>query len=341
MIRKIARCVLACLLGSVVLTGCSGQETEITDKTIERADEVLYNDVFLNVGFIQTGKESDWRDANTTDYFNRFTLENGYNLIYVDGNSEPSRQMKAFHDFVAQGVDYIILDPIVEDGWEESLLAAKEKEIPVLVVDRKVNCDSSLYDCWIGSDFTEEGRRAIRWLEDYLAQNGRENEALDFVILEGTEGASATIGRTKGILSEMEKHPNWHVVRMEAADFTQGGGKTVMERILREYPKFDVLISENDNMMFGAMNAMDQAGIMYGVDGDVITISFDALQEAFERMMERKLCVSVECNPLIARSVRQVIEDKEQGKMIRHECYVEEEVFSYENAARYIGSRRY
>jgi len=245
------------------------------------------------------------------------------------------------NDLITQQVDYIILDPIVESGWTEPLRLAKEKGIPVIVSDRMVNAEESLYTCWIGSDFEEEGHKAAKWLEDYLEESGRNEDAIRIVILEGTEGASAAIGRTKGLNAEIEKHANWEVIATRCANFTQGEGKNVMEELLQEDDDIDVLISENDNMMFGAMKAMDQAGVSYGVDGDVITISFDALHEAFEMMIEGKLMVSVECNPLIAGLSHEVIQKMEAGQEIDAVNYVEESVYTYENAANYIDGRRY
>ena len=142
-------------------------------------------------------------------------------------------------------------------------------------------------------------------------------------------------------MAEIEKHKNWRILTSQCANFTQGEGKNVMEEILKQYKDINVVISENDNMMFGAMKAMDQTGVKYGVKGEVITISFDALQEAFQLMMKGELMVSVECNPLIAASAERVIADLEQGKEVGKIQYVEESVYTYKNAAQHISNRKY
>lgn len=329
------------ILCAFIMSGCQKEEIQQESQTLVRANAPTYNEEYITVGFIQTGKESDWRDANTNDFLNTFTEENGYNLIYIDGNSDSDRQIKVINDLIRQKVDYIILDPIVESGWTESLIAAEEADIPVIVSDRMVDADASLYTCWIGSDFETEGHDAALWLESYLEREGRSNETINIVILEGTEGASATIGRSVGLHAEIEKHSNWNVLTSRCGNFTQGEGKTVMEEILKEYQNIDVVISENDNMMFGAMKAMEEAGISYGVNGDVITISFDALYEAFGLMMEGKLMVSVECNPLIAGLSHEAIQALEKGEEVEKVNYVEESVFTYENAAMFIEDRQY
>ena len=338
------RLIICLILVIVLAAGCTqytGQGTASHEKKLARSGGVSYGTDYITIGFIQTGKESDWRDANTKDYQTTFTKERGYNLIYIDGNSDSERQVKAMYDLISQGVDYIILDPIVEDGWEDALKLAKDSKVPVLLADRSVSADPSLYECWMGSDFKTEGINAARWLEDYLKKNGRQKEDISIVILEGTEGASASIGRTEGLLEEIGKHDNWHIIASECGNFTQGEGKEVMDQILEKHKKIDVLISENDNMMFGAMKSMTQKDVSYGVDGHVITISFDALGEAFDQLIKGKLMVSVECNPLIAGLSEKVIKQLESGVKVDPVQYVEESVFTYENAEKYINDRKY
>lgn len=339
--KKYLVCFFVFIIGAFCLTGCGKTKEESQSKDLYRMNAPVYDAGNITVGFIQTGKESDWRDANTNDYLNTFTKEKGYQLIYIDGNSDSERQIKAAYDLIAQRVNYIIIDPIVEDGWEDVLKLAKQNGIPVILADRGVSADASLYECFIGSDFRKEGMRAAKWLNEYLHENGRQKEDINIVILEGTKGASAAIGRTKGLMAEIEKHSNWHVITSQCANFTQGEGKNVMEQILQEYKDIDVVIAENDNMMFGAMKAMDHAGVEYGVKGDIITISFDALQEAFRLMKSGELMVSVECNPLIAAIAERVIQNLEQGKEVGKLQYVEESVFTYKNAAQHMHDRKY
>lgn len=329
------------ILAVFLLSGCgSGEDAENVKPPIIRTQMEKNESALIDVGFIQTGKESDWRDANTNDFLQTFTRERGYNLIYIDGNSDPARQVKAAYDLIAQKVDYIIIDPIVEDGWEDVFLEAEKEGIPIIVSDRQVNVKASHYACWVGSDFHKEGENAIRWLETYLTEKGRYEEEIKIVLLEGTEGATATIGRTEGIYERLESHPNWKIVAQECGNFTQGEGLEVMEEILERNIEFDVLISENDNMMFGAMKAMDQRGIDYGREG-VITISFDALKEALIKIVGGDLLVTVECNPLIAELSAKAIQDLEQGKRIEKVNFVEEMVFTRENTVAHLLDRKY
>ena len=116
------------------LAGCSMQPEE-KEPEIVRSESLEFDDDFLHIGLIQTGKESGWRDANSNDYQETFTKERGYDLIYIDGNSSPERQVKAMQDLIRQQVDYIIVQPIVEYGWDEAVEFAQEVGIPVIVAE--------------------------------------------------------------------------------------------------------------------------------------------------------------------------------------------------------------
>ena len=139
---------------------------------------------YIVVGFSQIGAESDWRNASTESFRSVFTTENGYYLLYEDAQQKQENQLKAVRNFILQEVDYIVLDPIVETGWDTVLQEAKDADIPVILVDRHLEADSGLYTCWVGSDFKEEGRLAGKWLEDYLKRQERTKEKIRIVTLQ-------------------------------------------------------------------------------------------------------------------------------------------------------------
>ena len=274
------------------------------------------------IGFAQVGHESDWRAANTIDYQTTFTAENGYELLFVDADNDHTAQMEAVRNFIQQEVDYIVICPVQEAGWEVVLEEAQDAGIPVIIADRTVSADPALYTTFLGTDTALEGETAGLWLAEYL--DGAEAKIL---VIEGSVGASAAIGRTNGFNKIAEQHEEWTILDSQSGDFTQAGGQQVMESYLKSYSDFNVLVCQNDNEAYGAMDAMDAAGVTYGVDGDVIIISFDATKEGQTRTLDGRINCNVECNPLQAAGVEDIIAKIEAGEEIPAVTIVPDEAF--------------
>ena len=265
----------------------------------------------IKVGFAQVGHESDWRAANTQNYQDAFSEANGYELSFVDADNDNAVQLEAVRGFIQQEVDYICIAPIETAGWDTVLQEAQDAGIPVLIVDRSVDADASLYETQIGCDMVNEGELAGNWLAEYL-----DGEDAKILVIEGTVGASATLGRTEGFNNIVAEHSEWEVLDSQSGDFTQAGGQEVMESFIKSYSDFNVVVCQNDNEAYGAMDAMDAAGITYGVDGDVVIISFDATHDGLQYTLDGKINCNVECNPLQAEFAADVIQKLEAGESI-------------------------
>ncbi len=321
-IRFVLVFVLLFLLG-----GCAWKEEVPNHAVMEEEIEREGKD-YIVIGYSQVGSESDYRLANTESLKSTFTAENGYYLLFEDAQQKQENQIKAIRNFILQEVDYIILDPIVETGWDAVLKEAKEAGIPVLLTDRSVQVeDERLYTCWIGSDFRKEGQMAGEWLKKYLQQQNRQHERIRIVTLQGTLNSSAQIGRTKGFRDVLEKQKNWVMLDYQSGDFTQMKGQEVMEYLLDSYEKIDVVVSENDNMTFGAIDAMKEAGRAFGTGGGIIVISFDAVRASFKHMMAGEINADFECNPLLGPLVERVIQDLEDKKEVEKIQYVDESYY--------------
>lgn len=285
------------------------------------AEEPIY------VGFAQVGHESDWRTASTQSAQDVFSAENGYELSFVDCDNDSAVQLEAVRNFIQQGMDYIIIDPIVATGWDAVLTECEDAGIPVIVIDRTID-DSDKYEAWVGSDFMVEGLACGEWLKAYAADKGIEE--INALVIEGSVGASATIGRTDGF-KEIADREGWTILDSQSGDFTEAGGQEVMESYCQSYAgQFNVVICQNDNEAAGAMTAMDQAGITYGVGGDVIIVSFDANRPYVQMVADGKLNANFECNPLAAPTVDELIKALEAGEEIEKEIYVDEHWFAAE-----------
>ncbi len=316
---------------AVMITACgSGKDDHImTDSADDTAGSVSDTTV---VGFSQLGAESDWRSANSESMRAAFSADKGYELLFEDGQQKQSKQITAIRSFIQQGVDYIVLAPVTQDGWDSVLQEAKEADIPVIIVDRMVEtADDDLFTCWVGSDFYLEGCKACEWLRKYAASQGMSGADLHIVNIQGTIGSSAQIGRTAGLEEYSEKY-GWDLREETPGDFTQAKGREVMAQMLVTYNNINVVYCENDNEALGAIEAIEAAGKHAGGDiqnGDILVLSFDGVNEiAINYCLEGTIACIVECNPLHGPRVENIIQTLKRGGTPDKLEYVSETLYS-------------
>ena len=285
----------------------------------------------ITVGFSQVGAESDWRTANTESMKSTFSEENGYELIFDDAQQKQENQLTAIRNFIQQEVDYILLAPVTETGWDTVLQEAKDADIPVIIVDRMVDVsDDSLYTTWIGTDSLLEGRKAAEWLNAYTTAKGIDAKDVNIVDIQGTIGSTAQIGRSKGLEEGVDNY-GWNLLAQQSGEFTQAKGQEVMESMLKQYDNINVVYCENDNEAFGAIDAIEAAGKTVGSDianGEIMVISFDTTNAGLTDTLAGKITCDVECNPLHGPRAEELIKALEAGEEVQKLNYVDEEIFA-------------
>ena len=322
--RKLLGLILSVVMVVTMLGGCGGASNNKTSSGDGGSGDG--NDL-ITVGFSQVGAESDWRTANTESMKSTFTEANGYRLIFDDAQQKQENQLKAIRNFIQQEVDYIVLAPVTESGWDAVLKEAKDADIPVIIVDRMVDVsDDSLYTAWVGSNFKLEGQKACAWLKAYQA--AKKIDKINIVDIQGTIGASAQIGRTEA-LNEAVKANGWNLLAQQTGEFTQAKGQEVMESMLKQYKDINVVYCENDNEAFGAIDAIEAAGKTVGPDGDILVMSFDTTKAGITDTQSGKIILNTECNPLHRPRVEEIIKTLESGGTPEKKAYVEEGVFAH------------
>ena len=305
--------------------------TMVCGMSVVPAVGVAAADGTITVGFSQVGAESDWRTANTESMKSTFSEENGYELIFDDAQQKQENQLTAIRNFIQQEVDYILLAPVTETGWDTVLQEAKDADIPVIIVDRMVDVsDDSLYTTWIGTDSLLEGRKAAEWLNAYTTAKGIDAKDVNIVDIQGTIGSTAQIGRSKGLEEGVDNY-GWNLLAQQSGEFTQAKGQEVMESMLKQYDNINVVYCENDNEAFGAIDAIEAAGKTVGSDianGEIMVISFDTTNAGLTDTLAGKITCDVECNPLHGPRAEELIKALEAGEEVEKLNYVDEEIFA-------------
>ncbi|MDR2446692.1 MAG: ABC transporter substrate-binding protein [Treponema sp.] len=289
----------------------------------QKAEKVSVPKDALIVGFSQIGAESAWRIRNTQSV-QEAAEQAGIQLIFANAEQKQENQIKAIRSFIAYQVDVIAFVPIVVSGWDNVLQEARKAGIPVLVTDRKIDADESLYAGFIGTDSEKEGREAAFFLLDKFA--GRKaGDMIRIAEFLGTIGSSVAEGRAKGFRDIIEKEPGFEIFYSESGDFMRSKGYELMRRLLENRSQIDVLFSHNDSMTLGAMDAMREAGLRPGKDIAIITI--DAQQKAIDALKAGEVNCVVECNPNLGHLIMDIAKQLAAGGQASRLIHVDESVF--------------
>ncbi|MBC2567457.1 ABC transporter substrate-binding protein [Clostridium saccharobutylicum] len=329
--KKMMALVASTVLCVGMLAGCGSTSSSTgSQSTSSKSDKKV-------IGFAQVGAESGWRTAETDSIKSIPTLDSNFDLKFSDGQQKQENQIKAIRSFIAQKVDLIALDPVVETGWDTVLQEAKDAKIPVVIVDRNVTfSDDSLYKCFLGSDMEEEGKKAAQIVIDQFGKDAK----LNIAELQGTVGSTAMVGRQKGFNETIKDCPNYKIVKSQTGDFTRAKGKEVMEAFLKsDGDNINVLWSHNDDMAVGAIQAIEEYGKQPGKD--IFIVSCDGIKDMFQLMADGKSNAIVECNPLLGPQLLEVSKDILDGKDVERSIKSKESQFLQKDAATELPNRQY
>ena len=247
------------------------------------------------VGFSQIGSESGWRAAETSVTKSE-AEKRGIDLKFADAQQKQENQIKAVRGFIAQGVDAILIAPVVATGWDEVLTEAKEANIPVVLLDRGIEGPEDLYLTSVASDQVKEGRVAGEWLVGQVA-----GKDCNVVELQGTVGASVALNRKKGFADALKAAPNVKIIRSQSGDFTRSKGKEVMESFIKAEQNgknICAVYAHNDDMAIGAIQAIKEAGLKPG--SQIKIVSIDGVPDIYKAMLNGEANASVELTPNMA-----------------------------------------
>ena len=326
---RIKSLVLLMVVASLALAACStAAAPEAAAPAAEGSMTYTYADMTLC--YPQLGAESDWRTANSAS-IKQTAEELGVTLIFSDAQQKQENQISAVRSCIAQGVDVIALPPVVEDGWDAVLTEAQDASIPVIIVDRSVSADSSLYAAHIGSNMFLEGQRAAEEMNKLLPDGG------NILELSGTVGSGAATGRAEGFRDSL--NDNITILDSQTGNFTRAEAIPVMEAFLKKYAgEVNGVFIHNDDMAIGAIEAIKAAGIE---PGDLKIVSVDGTRGGFQAMIDGWIQADVECNPLLGPQVMEMGLKLMNGESVDPETLTNETVYYPEEAEELLPTRQY
>ena len=277
------------------------------------------DDGLIKVGIINNDpNESGYRTANDADMKKMFTEENGYSASFAY-SLKNDEQIQSAQKFIQDGVDYLLLSAAGTAGWDSVLKEAQEAGVQVILFDRTIDADPSLYVASIVSDMAKEGQTAVDWLK------GQGLAEYNVIHLQGVMGSAAQIGRSGALDAEVAANANWNLVTQQTAEWSAEKAQQIVQSVIDAGTKFNVIYAENDDMAKGAVAALDKANISHGVGKDVIIMGFDCNKWALQELLAKNWNYDGQCNPFQAGYIDEIIKKLEAGETITEKTIIMDE----------------
>lgn len=191
--------------------------------------------------------------------------ELGYNLIVLDSQNNPAKELSNVQDLTVRGTKLMLINPTDSDAVGNAVLMANKANIPVITLDRAANKGEVVSH--VASDNVAGGKLA----GDFIAEKvGNEAKVIQ---LEGITGTSAARERGEGFKQSMAAHP-FKLLASQPADFDRTKGLNVMQNLLTAHPDVQAVFAQNDEMALGALRALRTAG-----KKDVLIVGFDGTKD--------------------------------------------------------------
>ena len=264
--KKIISMLMALTLSLGILTGCSSNDG-VGSKKIGLIVSTLNNPFFVD---LKEGAEAKAKEL-------------GYELIVLDSQNDPAKEVSNMEDITTKGVSLLLLNPVDSDAAAASVQIANGASVPVVTLDRAANGGS--VETHIASDNIAGGKMAGEYVVEQLGGKG------NIVELEGIAGSSAARDRGQGFAKGIEGS-NIKTVAKQTADFDRTKGLSVMENILQGNSDIKAVFAQNDEMALGAQKALQDKKMT-----DVLIVGFDATDDAVKAVKEGKLGATVAQQP--------------------------------------------
>lgn len=313
--RKLISVLLCAALATTMIIGCGSSSTEEASGDAAGTEE---SGDLIKVGIINNDpNESGYRTANDKDLKEMFTEENGYDASFAY-SLKNDEQITAAQKFIQDGVDYLLLSAADTAGWDSVLQDAQNEGTRVILFDRTIDADESLYEASIVSDMAKEGEMAVDWLREQGL------EEYNIIHIQGVMGSAAQQGRT-GALDDAVASDGWNLVTQQTAEWNAEKAQQIVQSVIDSGESFNVIYAENDDMAKGAVAALDKANISHGVGKDVIIMGFDTNQWALQELLDQNWNYDGQCNPFQASYIDEVIKKIENGEEITEKVIIMEE----------------
>lgn len=198
-----------------------------------------------------------------------------------DAKGDVAQQLQQVQNFIGQGVDAIIVNPVDTNAVKPIVDLTTKAGIPLVFVNRKPATTLTGKMAFVGSDSELAGRLQMEALAKRMNYKG------NVAILLGDLANEATRERTKGVEAIVAKYPGLKVVQKQTAKFTRNDAVDVTSNWLTAGDDIQAIASNNDEMAIGALQALGKN------PNNILVAGVDGTPDALQMIKNGKMVASV------------------------------------------------
>ncbi len=253
-------------------------------------------------------------------------VAHGDSLVFLDGNHDTKKQEDDVLAMLNQPISGIFILPATHDGCIDRILAAaKQKKIPVIIVDTDFNVADSMYLCKVMTDNLGAGR--ISCAELAKVNPKAKVGLLTFSLSKGC------VDRVEGFKEEMAKYPGMRIIGAQDGHANKDGVSGVIKEFLAKTPDMDAIFAINDVSAIAANEGIEKAGR----SGKITVMGVAGSKEGAQAIKDGKMLSTCAQEPL---TMGKVAVDKAYdfiaGKTVEKDVRVPVKLVTKENADEYL-----
>ena len=226
-------------------------------------------------------------DAFMTTYRNALQeiLEGkGYEVTIVDGNNDQAKQNEQINTFITQGVDALIINPVMTSAADQIISTVKGADVPTVLINREPTADQmSAYDklVYVGCDAAQSGTFQGELILDTENKGDINGDGkVSYIMIQGDpENIDAQLRTEYSVKALTDAGVEVEQLDLQRGDWDRNKGQEICQNDLAKFgDQIEVVFCNNDDMAIGALQAIQAAGRT--VNKDIYLVGVDALDAA-------------------------------------------------------------
>jgi inositol transport system substrate-binding protein len=277
-----------------------------------------------------------YANDNDADFFRKLvrdTFEDmikgdaGFSVTYTNAAGDLQAQLDHIDNFIAQGMNAIIVQPADTAGIVLGIEKANKAGIPVISIISRSGGGDSIY---IGNTYLDGGIMQAEYMIKALPSNAK------IVYMQGQPGFDHSRDRRAGFLDTLRQaRPDVTLLADQTANYDRAEGMKLMEDWIQAYPQIDGVVCGNDQMALGALQALRMANR----DRDVLVCGVDATDEACQEIKKGGMAMTVlQSAPLEAQGCYDVLKRLKAGESVPRDFIIPQIPVTKDNVDEYLNN---